>query len=233
MLKRYYSIEEAAEFLTSEHKQNITRMNVMELASRGDIRLCAWFNENLCLLTKPLPILEPGDYHICGSGYTFKGYIQIPLEMINPNSTKIDFFPMIIIESISQDNIHLPMKATHPGFFASSSYVEGLDEYMPSMLKVDCDNAVIPAEDQFNLSSKSSETARSCVEKPLSTTERNSLLTIIGVMANDGYRNNLSKPYEFAKEIEVAAEKLGIKISNDTIANKLKDAKKVLDGKKE
>jgi hypothetical protein len=79
---------------------------------------------------------------------------------------------------------------------------------------------------------KLTETPELGSEKPLSTTERNSLLTIIGLMAKDGYGNDLSsKHYELAKEIQIAGEKLGIKISDDTIANKLKDAKKVLNEK--
>ncbi|SEQ22659.1 hypothetical protein [Nitrosomonas ureae] len=231
MLKRYYSIDEAAEFLTSEHGQKITRMDVMELAARGDIRLCAWFNESLILYKEPFPKLERSDYHICTSGFAFKGYIQIPLELINLNSKKIDFYPMVIIEAITLLNNLLPMKATPPGFFARSNYVEGLDEYMPSMLTTDCDNALIPTLDLLNLKSKNRKIERSCVEKPLFTTERNSLLTIIGIMAKDGYGNDLSKPYSLAKEILKTADLLGIKITDDTIASKLKEAKAILDEK--
>lgn len=80
---------------------------------------------------------------------------------------------------------------------------------------------------------KITETEEQVSEKPLSTTERNSLLTIIGLMAKDGYRDDLSKPYSLAKELQKTAELLSIKISDDTIANKLKDAKKVLDEKHE
>ena len=80
---------------------------------------------------------------------------------------------------------------------------------------------------------KLTETPKQDSGKPLSTTERNTLLTIIGIMAEDGYGNDLSKPYPLAKEILKAGELLGIKISDDTIANKFKDAKKVLDEKSE
>lgn len=80
---------------------------------------------------------------------------------------------------------------------------------------------------------KITETTEQVSEKPLSTTERNSLLTIIGLMAKDGYGNDLSKPYSLAKEIQKSADLLSIKISEDTIASKLKDAKKVLDEKYE
>lgn len=80
---------------------------------------------------------------------------------------------------------------------------------------------------------KITETEEQISEKPLSTSERNSLLTIIGLMAKDGYGNDLSKPYSLAKEILESAELRGIKISEDTIASKLKDAKKILDEKTE
>lgn len=71
------------------------------------------------------------------------------------------------------------------------------------------------------------------IEKPLSTTERNTLLTIIGVMAKCGYGKELNKPYELAKEIKRDAESLGIRISDDTIASKIKEAEKILEEKQE
>lgn len=80
---------------------------------------------------------------------------------------------------------------------------------------------------------KITETEKKISEKPLLTNERNSLLTIIGLMAKDGYGNDLSKPYALAKEIQKAADMLNIKISEDTIAGKLKDAQKILDEKRE
>ena len=80
---------------------------------------------------------------------------------------------------------------------------------------------------------KAPETAERGVEKTLSTTERNTLLLIIAMMAKDGYGNELNKPYEFATTMQKAADTLGIKISDDTIAKKLIEAKKVLADKSE
>lgn len=71
------------------------------------------------------------------------------------------------------------------------------------------------------------------LDGPVNPKERNTLLTIIGVMAKDGYGHDLNRPYEAAKEIKEAADKLGIKISDDTIANKLKEAKNILAEKTE
>lgn len=61
-------------------------------------------------------------------------------------------------------------------------------------------------------------------EKPISTTERKTLLTIIGIVVEKGYGRDLSKPYECATEIQKDADTKGIKISDDTIAAKLKEA---------
>lgn len=87
---------------------------------------------------------------------------------------------------------------------------------------------VVRTEALRNFERKVTEAPEQATEKPLSTTERNTLLTIIGLMANDGYGNDLSKPYHLAKEIQQTAELQGIKISDDTIADKFKEAKKVL-----
>lgn len=66
-------------------------------------------------------------------------------------------------------------------------------------------------------------------EKPLSTTERNSLLIFIGLIAKDDYKDDLNKPYTLANKILKAADLAGIKvICDDTIVSKLKDAEKIL-----
>jgi hypothetical protein len=92
---------------------------------------------------------------------------------------------------------------------------------------------VVRTEALRNLEQKGIEAPEQGTEKTLSTTERNTLLKVIGVMAKKGYGHDLSKPYEAAGEIEKDAEELGIKISNDTIANKLKEAKKIMEDKQE
>lgn len=75
--------------------------------------------------------------------------------------------------------------------------------------------------------------AHARADKPLSTTERNTLLTIIGVMAKKGYAADLSTPFVCAKEIQRDADGMGIKISDDTIAAKLKQSAIILEEKTE
>ena len=211
MLKRYYTIEEAATFLTSEYRQNVTRMDVLTLARHGDIRLCTWFNDDLALILDYEDEDPEGKYWDMLYTCPFKGYIQISKDSITPNGVEIKFSPVDSIEII---------KYTGPPI------AEVKFPYTFGFYTSNCDNEVIPAKDLLELRLKKPDLA-----KPLSTTERTSLLTLIGIMANDGYRDDLNKPYELAKEIQIAAEKLGIKISDDTIANKLKEAKKVLNEK--
>lgn len=92
---------------------------------------------------------------------------------------------------------------------------------------------VIRTESLRNFEQRASEETKKNSEEILTTTERNTLLTIIGVTVKNGYGHDLNKPYEAAKEIQKDAEKLGIKISDDTIAKKLKEAKKIMDDKAE
>lgn len=209
MLKRYYSIEEAAEFLTSEHGQKITHKDVLTLARHGDIRLCTWYEGilELCSDFEDAAHSSPS----IEDTYSFKGYIQISKDVITPNGGKVSYSPVDSIEVITYDGPPIAGVEFPYGF---------------GFITTNCDNAVIPAKDLLNLRPQKVDS-----KKPLTTNERNSFLTIIGLMAKDGYGNDLSKPYELAKEIQAAAEMLGIKISDDTIANKLKEAKKVFDEK--
>jgi hypothetical protein len=92
---------------------------------------------------------------------------------------------------------------------------------------------VVRTEALRDFERKITETSEHGAERPLSTTERNTLLTIIGTMAKDGYGDDLSKQYPLAKEIQRAADLIGIKVSDDTIASKLKEAKKILTEKSE
>lgn len=211
MLKRYYTIEEAAEFLTSEHGQNVTRMDVLTLARQGDIRLCTWFDEDLEL---SLDYEDPDrPYSDIYNTYSFKGYIQISKDAITPNGGEIKYSPVDSIEVIT---------------YTGPPIAEVKFPYTFGIYTSNCDNAVIPAKDLLKLMAKKGD-----IEKQFSTTERNTLLTIIGLMAKDGYRNDLNQPHALAKEIKKAADLLGIRISDDTIAYKLKEAKNILIDKAE
>ena len=211
MLKRYYSIEEAAEFLTSESGQNISRMDVLTLARHGEIRLCAWVDKRLDLLKiNDNPNRPSADFE---DFYRFIGYIQIPENVITPSGGEVTYSPKDSIEVITYDGPPIAKVSDPYGF---------------SCITSNCDSAVIPAEDLLSFISKNKESERLRAEKKLSTRERNTLLTIIGLMAKGGYGDDLNHPYSLAKMILETADLLGIEISEDTIADKLKEAKIIL-----
>lgn len=58
--------------------------------------------------------------------------------------------------------------------------------------------------------------------------ERNTLLKIIAVMAKSRYGNDISKPHVLADEIAKDADLQGIDLKSKTIAEKLKEAKKLI-----
>ncbi len=87
MLKHYYSLDESCEFLSIENKTRVSRRDVLELAIRGKIRLCIWFDGDLqrfqsdgFLTGYSLP--HPGRFAL----YTMKGYVKIPRTSISPES---------------------------------------------------------------------------------------------------------------------------------------------------
>lgn len=61
-------------------------------------------------------------------------------------------------------------------------------------------------------------------DRPISKRAHDSLLKIIAAMAHDCYRDRVTKPYSVAKDVQAAAEQLGLGLSDDTIAAKLKEA---------
>jgi hypothetical protein len=61
-------------------------------------------------------------------------------------------------------------------------------------------------------------------ERPISKRVLDSLLKIIAAMAHDCYRDRIDKPWSVARDVQAAAQQLGLDLSDDTIAAKLKDA---------
>lgn len=236
MLKRYCGIEEAAEFLTSDTGGKINAKDVLDFAARGFIGFCIRFDGRIELSSyypDSMPELEP----IMANKW-FKGYLKIPKESIwlNKKEFCVSFAEIIeALDSGSKEDNWLAHGKTRVAArpIKSVDVKTSIVEY--GVFIVDTEEALIPTQDLLKFRSKNKETEKlgEDSEKPLATTERNSLLTIIGLMANDGYGNDLSKPYPLAKEIQEAAELLGIKISDDTIAGKFKEAKKILVEKSE
>jgi len=232
MLERYCSITESAAFLSKETGEKVSSRGVLDLAARGELRLCIWFNgttELYCYYPHSSPQLEQ-----MITNKWVKGYIQIPKENIAPEHRKFNIPYAVIIETYDSGNNEdtwLARGETMIAIRPIKSFNENTHKVEYDAIIVDTENALIPTLDLMELVSKNKEIYRLHADKPLSTTERNTLLTIIGLMAKDGYGDDLKKPFALAGEILKAGEESGIKLSDQTIADKLKEARKVLQEK--
>ncbi len=110
---------------------------------------------------------------------------------------------------------------------------DGYKEHYVPLNEFPSDSYFVVRADELRKFEASINGATERADKLLTTTERNTLLTILGIMARKGYGVDLSKPYECAKEIHRDADLMGVKISDDTIAAKLKEAAKILAEKSE
>lgn len=108
MLKRYYKLDEAAEFLSAESKHRLSTRDILEIAARGDIRLCFWFQGILSTFEDLGPLREP---EFVPPSYTFRGYIQIPESSINPEG-EISWFSAAKITDVVQSLDGEPMPET-------------------------------------------------------------------------------------------------------------------------
>lgn len=236
MLKRYCNIEDAAEFLTSDTGEKINEKDVLDLAARGLISLCMQFDGRIelsCYNPDTFSELEPMIIN-----KRFKGYIKISQETIPLNKKEFGVYYAEIIEALdsgSKEENWLAHSKTRVAARPIKSFDEKTNEVEYGVFIIDTEEALIPTQDLLDFRAKNKEIEKLAAdsEKPLSTKERNSLLIIIGLMAKDAYGDDLSKPYTLTKEIKAAAENLGIRISDDTIASKLKEARKVLQEKPE
>lgn len=185
MLKRYYSIEEAAEFLTLESGQRINRMDVLTLARHGDVRLCTWFDGRIELgVCDNDPINPSADLE---DTFSFKGYIQIPKDAITPSGGEVSFHPEDAIEIMFYNGPPIA-GITYPWFL--------------NQITSNCDNAVIPTHDLLNLSTKKQDDAKLQADNP----HKSFLLTKLN-LASYIYWANVDKndPGTHPKNEQVAA----------------------------
>lgn len=86
MLKRYYGLSEAAEFLSAESKQPISKADVMELATCREIRLYIWAEGILAIFED-----EGAGDRFVRTIHSFRGYIRIPSHIISPTAKSCQF----------------------------------------------------------------------------------------------------------------------------------------------
>ena len=100
MLKRYYTLQEAAKFLTDNSEQEIGATDILELAARGKLRLCSWFAGSLMRF-------EANEYDsflyelALQVGINLRGYIEIPSYMVDPKNGEIELTRVAVFETVA------------------------------------------------------------------------------------------------------------------------------------
>lgn len=220
MLKRYYQLNEAVDFLSAEHGQQVSKMDVLEIAGRGEIRLCIWFSGAVCEFEETDPFDDPISL---GKSHSFRGYVQIPRERISPKGGSVKFGATEFVELVySPMGDPIPPATKYPCFYGAYDIdpATGFCTYEPFIGNFD--EALIPAEDLLALSSVGKSN-----EKTLGVNVRDdSLIAVIAALLAE-WPNG--KP-PTGKDLEKAAQSIGVKISDDTIRKALKAAREIAPG---
>ncbi len=99
-----------------ERGQRVSEMDVMELAMRGAVRLCKFFDG---IITKfDIPELDVMIH--AGPPYSFRGFIQIPKRVISPTGGAVEFDEVNIIEVVDSIDDQLP-EVNWPNIYGNSS----------------------------------------------------------------------------------------------------------------
>lgn len=215
MLKRYYSIQDAVDFLNLELKKNLTPLDIVEIAARGEIRLCTWFDGLIIEFKDDLLVAMP----VVGSPiYEFRGYIKIPLEVIKPRGGIVEFESIEIIEIVQSREEFQLSRICFPYFWGTYTCIPETGEVKRQPLKIDINDAVIPTEDilallAINQKKKTSEAI------PVNQHKSN-MLTVLNQASNKFWANvNRNDPGTYPKKLTIVAwlEKNGF---SQTLAEK-------------
>ena len=168
MLKRYFSIGEAASFLTFREHHLIHEQDIYELACRGDVRLCFWFEGRLYHLAADID--EPGLVWRKRADYRFRGYLQIPQARLSPAGGVIEFGDAEIVEAIGTTEPAMPAKMVDddpwtPVHFGFATYDNICKAYERLTISVDCEEAVVPLVDLMKIADKDSVTTGNAAQR--------------------------------------------------------------------
>lgn len=172
MLKRYYGLTEAAEFLSSEHKQQIQPSDVMEMAARGEIHLYTWGEGTLAIFK------DNGDsVRFVRPIGGFRGYILIPSHIVSPIAQSCQFWQIFLADDICGERRSEIPFVIHPDYVGIVESRGDPDDmgvvdllaytafgpFKPRAFTPTIDEMVVPAADLLALSpAKTTPHSKSC-----------------------------------------------------------------------
>ncbi len=215
MLKRYYQLNEAADFLSAEHDQRVTKRDVLEMAGRGEVRLCLWFSGAVCEFEEVDPFDTPIPW---GNSHSFRGYVQIPRDYISPEGGSVRFGSGEFVELVySPTGDPKPPSVKYPSFYGAYDLDAATGFAIHTPFIGSCDEALVPAIDLLALSGASQVND---IPPPVNLRDDSLVAVIAALLAQwPG-----GKPPS-GKDLEKAAQAVGLKISDDTIRKALKAAR--------
>ena len=181
MLKKYYGVEEAVEYLSELHKQRISKRDVLELGVRGDIRLCFWVDG---VITKFKDNFEGAEF--VGGGGSFRGYALIPPLHISLKGKMSGIRSLEIVEVVDYDSTRGSDqldKIEWPEIYSVYKCSEETGAITPVSQTVKTKAILIPAIDLLNLSSITKSTSKHLGDRA-ETTYLNIIAALIDVISN-------------------------------------------------
>lgn len=201
MLKRYYSINDAADFLNLELKQNLKPSDMLEIAARGKIRLCIWFDGLLLAFLDDF--LDPKAW---GPTYDFRGYIKIPTKVIKPSGGEVFFESIEIAEVVklhSSEEFQLPYICS-ANFWGTYTCDAETGEIKCHGFKININEAVIPTEDILALLSTNQK--KESPQINATNQHKSNMLMILNQASNKFWTNvDKSDPTTYPKKVTVVA----------------------------
>lgn len=145
MKKKYYRLSEAAELLSSRHGHRLTDFDILEMGARGEIRLCIWFDGTVAKFKDVGPLDSPA---LVGPPYSFRGYVRIPLNVIDPYGGDVQFDAAAIVEVVGAPyGEEQPPEVDWPEFYGEYEVVQETGEIVHVPFHTNCAGAVVPASD--------------------------------------------------------------------------------------
>ena len=178
-LGNYITVKQARKFLSERIKYKASKRDLFELAARGDIRLCAWFDGVVAEFKVKYP--EPERAGVIQ--FRLKCYITIPTKAISPLGGVFSFESIEPFEVIHPyENYRAPKEYQFPNnnplpripgnhFWAKYSGQAGTGEKIKCIkFEVDSDQVVIPQQDVLDfIKSKETEQLEPQVTKSKNT----------------------------------------------------------------
>lgn len=249
MLKRYYSIQEACDFLSTSLKRPFNTQNLIDLGMREQITFCFYRSAFLAVfnVSRPLTSNELSSYALDVAGHELLKDVRdigIQPEIVIPaNLTHVDAYwalpswtlkesrvlPEVvsdsrIFEDLYPDSEYPVDVTTYQRWLPCDGDASDEKDIHPTSFTVQPDEYVIPASQLEKLPEK----IKADAEKILTKRERDTLLTIIAALAKEA-KINVNDAGKAALFIEGLTAELGARVSKRAIEDHLKKIRDALE----